>query len=158
MDQERTHPAADMLTSSGGNIPLISGVDIPGSPNNDLIAGDELSEDGRNVALIAAAGDASESVDGADGDVFIGYNQFVRGGSGEDMLAGNIIATAGGRIELAARAGNGDTAFFDSQGGDGGDDNRVLAFSDFAGGGSGADRMAGDVIASGSNVRLAVNA
>ncbi|MBK8176898.1 MAG: type I secretion C-terminal target domain-containing protein [Rhodospirillales bacterium] len=155
------------LTGSDGVKALAAGVDVPGTPADDTIAGDVLRTVGTAVSLDAEAGNANGTVDGADGEDIVAFDDTLFAGGGEDTLAGDVVSSGGGDVALAVGVGESGKGFYRptpnfpfyeyATGGLGGDDNRCTAFNDRVGAGLGADRLAGDVLAIGGDVELAVS-
>lgn len=134
--------------------PEATGFVIVGTFTDDTLAGDALSEGGSGIALSAMLGNGAGSVPGSDDGRLEDFGQSLFGLAGNDSLAGDALAAAGGTIALDVRIGNSDAVV----GGSGGNDNDARAFEDRLSGSIGSDRMAGDVLAAGSEVRLNLTA
>lgn len=134
---------------------------LTGSRGEDIITGDvdKITHDG-SVELVASAGNGSNVPDSASSSVLGGFGNTVKcfndrlsGGSNSDTLVGDVhLVDARGSITLRAEAGTGGDGFGDRYGyhfagGQGGDDNRVVAFNDTLSGDSGNDKIVGDIFA-----------
>jgi hypothetical protein len=138
-------------------VPSVSGVDVPGTPGDDRIAGDVIGAPGDRIELFAGAGNA-DTGPGVDGEVKIAFNDTLAGLGGCDEISGDVIAASGGDVALSVAVGQG-ASFRPSYGvylgGNGGDDARVVAFNDVLFGGGDRDTLVGDVLRQGDGgIRL----
>ncbi len=165
---------ADFYTrggSGGQNNTIVAFNDtIDAGAGNDTVAGDVFALDKGTVALSAVAGSGGSLVPvssgstggrGGNNNTVASFNDTIDGGAGDDIVVGDVYALKGGTITLNAAAGSGGTlppGRGDAPG-NGGEANTVKAFNDLICGGSGNDRIIGDVFAGGtSSVALTVDA
>ncbi|QLH38057.1 MAG: hypothetical protein HWD60_02420 [Defluviicoccus sp.] len=130
-----------------------------GTSGDDTLVGDITSENGEEASLTVAAGNAEESVDGADNEVVRAYLSTLSGGNGVDLIAGDVYAREGGTMNLSVRVGAGGDyygAYYDPPvaSGQGGSRNDVLAFADHLLGGSGDDVIVGDILTQGTGASV----
>lgn len=146
--------------------PLATGVDIPGTPADDTIAGDALELAPNPVDLLVNAGSGQGTVDGASGQTATGGSHTLVGLAGNDILAGDVIGDGSGPITAQVLAGAGGVTRFDfytyysaPDAGNGGSSNTAKGFNDSLLGNNGNDELTGDVFSSGDEeTRLEVNA
>lgn len=136
----------------------MDGIAAPtGTPGDDTLVGDATSLDREPVSLAVEAGNAEETVDGADNEVVRAYLSTLSGAGGEDLISGDVYARAGGDMRLQVQVGAG-AYYYGSfnygnnpvPNGNGGDGNKVFAFSDRLLGGASDDIIAGDILTQGT--------
>jgi hypothetical protein len=122
-----------------------------GTTGEDLVFGDQVSESGEPIKLIAQAGNGGPDRSGKENASVSAFDDTLDGG-GRDLVVGDAIAWAGGMVSLGVRAGNGRRGEGDGSGapGTGGDGALVDAFNDGLKGGGGQDKLVGDVAVEGS--------
>ncbi|QLH40788.1 MAG: hypothetical protein HWD60_20155 [Defluviicoccus sp.] len=84
-----------------------------GTPGDDTLVGDATSLDGEAIDLAVDAGNAEQTVDGADNEVVRAYLSTLSGAGGEDLISGDVYAREGGAMDLSVQVGAG--AYFDGR-------------------------------------------
>ncbi|QLH40789.1 MAG: hypothetical protein HWD60_20160 [Defluviicoccus sp.] len=159
--------------ATGGNANSVFAFNdtLHGDNGDDTLIGDlqSVDDDGTFVLNAGAGvgGSASKfegsGTAGGDHNTSTAFGDNLFGDAGNDLLVGDVVAqNSGGTFVLQVQAGaGGDDAWTYSgtaEGGAGGDANRVVAFCDRLGGGSGADTLVGDVFAdAGTNLDLDID-